>query len=322
MRILHLEPNRYPQLAKEKLNAIGTVDYQNCHSQLHLLQLVSLHAYDAVFVKLGLHFDVDFMKACPSLRWIITPTTGLNHIDLVEAQKRGIAVLSLKGETELLDRIKSTAEHTWGLLLMLARNLGGATEDIKGGHWRGEPFLATELDGKTLGILGLGRLGRIVAGYANAFGMKVQAYDPDPQAIHRCSQPVVAVSENVLFATSDILSLHIPSTIENAKYLDESRIAQMPEHALLINTARGEVVDEAALLNALKENRIKGAAIDVLDGDSAWAEMIPGRNAMIEYAREHNNLLITPHMGGYGKESIERTREFMVEKFLNGFEAS
>ncbi|MEL6536810.1 MAG: NAD(P)-dependent oxidoreductase, partial [Bacteroidota bacterium] len=208
------------------------------------------------------------------------------------------------------------AEHTWALLLMLIRHLQEATADVEAGHWRREPFLAGELDGKTLGILGLGRLGRIVAGYGQAFGMQVQAYDTDPSAFDRCAIPVTPVSEDQLYQTSDILSLHIPSTPANRHAVNGQHLAQMPPHAVLINTARGEVLHETDLLKALMNKELAGAALDVLDGDSAWAEMIPGRHALIDYAQDHRNLIITPHMGGYGKESIERTRRFMAQKFI------
>jgi len=133
MRILHLEPQRYPKEAKDLLEAQGPIDFADCHDPERLLKLVAEQPYTAVFVKLGLSFDAAFMDACPTLTHLVTPTTGLNHIDLKEAEQRGITVLSLKGETELLDTIKSTAEHTWALLLMLMRHLQEATADAEAG---------------------------------------------------------------------------------------------------------------------------------------------------------------------------------------------
>ncbi|HAP58771.1 MAG TPA: hypothetical protein DCR93_04425, partial [Cytophagales bacterium] len=121
---------------------------------------------------------------------------------------------------------------------------------------RREPFLAGELDGKTLGILGLGRLGRLVAGYGQAFGMQVQAYDTDSTAFDRCPIPVKSVSQEELYQTSDILSLHIPSTPENRNAVDAHQLSLMPKHAVLINTARGQVLHEAALLKALMSKEL------------------------------------------------------------------
>ena len=316
MRILHLEPKRYPQEAKERLEALGPVAWVDCYDQAEMMKLATTTPYEVVFVKLGLAFDADFFQACPSLKYLVTPTTGLNHIDLAAAEDHGVTVLSLKGEVALLDTIKSTAEHTWALLLMLIRNLQGATAHVEQGGWQREPFLAGELDGKVLGLLGLGRLGRIVAGYGYVFGMHVQAYDTDPTAFDRCPHPVESVDLNELFATSDVVSIHIPSVPETRQFVNASLLQVMPPHAVLINTARGEVVDESALLAALKGGTLAGAAVDVLDGDSAWSDTLVPGHPLVAYAATHPNLLITPHMGGYGKESIERTRVFMVEKLV------
>ncbi|MCB0844165.1 MAG: hydroxyacid dehydrogenase, partial [Bacteroidetes bacterium] len=112
----------------------------------------------------------------------------------------------------------------------------------------------------------------------------------------------------------------IPSNEENFRFFNAEKFARMKSDAVLINTARGEVVDEEAFLYALKTRKIAGAAIDVLNGDSVWEEDIPAGNPLVEYARKHNNLLITPHMGGYGRTSIENTRTFIVKKFIKHLE--
>ena len=318
MKILHIEPSCYADEAKSLLAQLGDADYLEVGMQEEFLEVVQRKPYQALFVKLGVSVNEQIMDLMPELEYILTPTTGLNHIDMEGAKERGITVISLKGETEFLHTIKSTAEHTWMLLLALIRNLPGALVDVKKDKWRREPFLAEELDGKTLGIIGFGRLGKMVARYAKAFDMRILTNDIDPEAYAGTDQENSEL--DFLLKEADVVSLHIPSNEENFRFFNAEKFARMKSDAVLINTARGEVVDEEAFLYALKTRKIAGAAIDVLNGDSVWEEDIPAGNPLVEYARKHNNLLITPHMGGYGRTSIENTRTFIVKKFIKHLE--
>ncbi|MBA9076976.1 NAD(P)-dependent oxidoreductase [Rufibacter quisquiliarum] len=316
MKTLHLESERYNQTSLNKLESFTSVDYGQDYDQHRLLEHLKVTGdYEVLFVKLGVHIDAQVFSLLPKLRYIVTPTTGLTHIDTGQAEQNGVTVVSLKGETEFLKQIRSTAEHTWALLLALCRNIVPAHYDITHeGNWRRNPFLCTELDGKTIGIIGYGRLGKIVAGYANAFGMKVLVTDADSQAVQHSLYENTPLE--VVLQTADIISLHIPANEQNIKFISEEHFSMMKEGVLFINTARGEVVDEDALLFALESGKVAGAALDVLDGDSSWDGLLPSDNALFKYAREHSNVLLTPHIGGYGRESIERTRDFIVDKFL------
>jgi D-3-phosphoglycerate dehydrogenase len=308
--ILNLEPRRYSPEIRRPLEALGPVTYRECRGREELRAALREAPYRVVLTRIGLHFDRRAFDAAPHLRWLGTPTTGLDHIDLEEAERRGVEVLSLRGELELLRTIPSTAEHTWTLLLALRRRLPAAHRDVLAGHWRREPFLGRELDGCTLGIVGHGRLGKMVAGYGRAFGMRVLAFDRDPSA----DTGVEQVSLELLLGESDVLSLHLPLNAETHGFLSAHRLARMRPGAVLINTARGELIDEAALLEALQSGRLAGAALDVLAGDSAWDGRAPEDHPLIAYAREHDNLLLTPHIGGYGQAALNRTRRFLVEK--------
>lgn len=315
MRILNIEPLRYNSETRTLLNSIGDVDYVDVQTQKELIKLLGQSPYEALFVKLGIAVDPSVLKATPGLKYIVTPTTGLNHIDLEETSKRDIQIISLKGETAFLRQIKSTAEHTWGLLMALIRKIPFAVKDVAAYHWRREPFLASELNGKTLGIIGYGRLGQIVAGYGLAFGMRVLVNDTDPNRYESMPEDIEPVNLDFLLNNSHIISLHISYEPKNYHFLDHAKLAQMHRGAILINTSRGELVDESALVEALQKKHIGGAALDVLEGDSGWELNIPSSNALVEYAKENNNLLITPHIGGYALESIEGTRKFITEKF-------
>jgi D-3-phosphoglycerate dehydrogenase / 2-oxoglutarate reductase len=316
-RILNVEPRRYDEDLRGLLATAGEVDYVQCSCQDDFGRALATAPYSAAVVRLGLAVDAAAMNAAPNLRWLVTPTTGLDHIDLDEAARRGIEVISLHRETEFLASIRSTAEHTWSLLLAVVRNLPRALDDVRQGHWRREPFLAGELDGKTLGVIGYGRLGRIVARYGMAFFMRVIATDTDPRALVGAPTGVEPVDLDTLLASSDVVSLHIPLVAGTRGFLSAARIQQMKRGAVLVNTSRGELVDEMALLAALRGGHLAGAALDVLAGDSQWNEDgLPPDHALVEYARAAGNLLITPHMGGYGATALRRTREHVTRLLL------
>ena len=316
MPILHIEPLRYPARIRNILLDTGVVDYREVSDREALIATLAEKPYEALFVRLGIPIDAEVMKAAPALQYIVTPTTGLNHIDLETASKRGIQIISLKGESEFLASIQSTSEHTWGLLLSLIRKVPQARESVVRGNWVREPFLGMELNGKTLGILGYGRLGRIVAGYGRAFGMNVLVNDIDPNQLTDLPADLQPVSLEELLKESDVLSLHIPHSEANRNFIGRKELEQTRPGLVLVNTARGEVLDETALLEALQSGHIRAAAVDVLNGDSNWSNETPAAHPLVEYASKNENLIITPHIGGYALESIESTREFVTKKFI------
>lgn len=316
MRILHLEPLRYDAATRALLAQAGEVTYRECDGPAALLAAAAEAPYGALFCRLGLRIDREVLTALPDLRFLVTPTTGLDHLDLDEAGRRGIRVISLRGETDFLRAIRSTAEMTWALALALMRRLPWAFADVLGGHWRREPFLGEELDGKTLGVIGCGRLGSMVTHYGKAFGMRVLAHDNVPEHLADAAPNTVFVGLDELLAESDCVSLHLPLNPATRDFLNRGRLFAMRPGAVLINTARGELLDEVALLEALSCGHLAGAALDVLAGDSGREEGVPDRHPLVTYAHTHDNLLITPHIGGYGAVALGRTRRFIVERFL------
>jgi len=311
IRILNCEPKGYSREALKVLQQFADVDEIACDRR----ELIArIGAYDGLIVRLGHAVNREVMEVAPRLKFIATATTGLNHIDLVEAERRNIAVISLKGEREFLDTIYATAEHAWALLLALLRRLPASTQSVLSGQWNRNVFKGQELHGKTLGILGYGRLGSTLARYGLAFGMKVLAHDP---YVNEFEEGVTAVSLETLAKESEVVSLHVPCCEETIGMIGRSVFALMKRGSLLINTARGEVLDESALLAALREGHLGGAALDVLCGensdDPAWIR----NDTLIQYAREHQNLIITPHIGGATQESMSATEEFMAQKIMS-----
>jgi D-3-phosphoglycerate dehydrogenase len=246
---------------------------------------------------------------------VVTPTTGLDHLDLDALAARGTTLISLRGEGALLRTVHATAEHTWGLLLALVRHARPAATAVLDGRWERDSYLGTELHGRTLGVLGHGRLGRMVARYGTAFGMQVLAHDIDPRAFD-AAEAVVPVGRDELFERSDVLSVHLPLDDSTRGYLSAERLDRLPRGAWLVNTARGELIDEGALLAALVSGHLAGAALDVVADDSTWADTVPADQPLVAYARTHGNLLITPHIGGYACDSVRSTRQFVVDRFV------
>jgi D-3-phosphoglycerate dehydrogenase / 2-oxoglutarate reductase len=266
---------------------------------------------DAVFARLGHQFDRELLTRAHRLRVIATPTTGLTHIDVAAAAEAGITVLSLRGATELLEDLPATAELTWGLLLAIRRRIALASRHTAAGGWDRDEFWGSELSGKTLGIIGLGRIGRMVARYGAAFGMRVIACDIGTVV---SAAPIELVDKASLLAQSDVVSLHAHYNQGDAPILGSNEFAALKPGCLLVNTARGELIDEAALLEALRTGRVAGAGLDVLAQE-------PRVNlALVALQREHN-VVITPHIGGATTESIAKTELYMARRlreFLDG----
>lgn len=306
--ILNAEPDGYAEEASAILRPVAELRTR----ALSPAELpAALADVNGLIVRLGHRVDASLLAAAPNLRLVATATTGLNHIDTEAAGRRGIAVLSLKGETAFLNTVTATAEHTWGLLLALIRHLPAACAHAASGAWDRDLFQGRELSALTLGIVGYGRLGRMVAGYAHAFRMRVLASDPTP--IARDANVAYMPLEELL-QQADVITLHVPLAPQTKLLLGAAQFATMRPGAFLINTSRGEIVDESALLSSLRAGRLAGAAVDVLTDEPRSGSAWPARHPLLAYAREHNNLLVTPHIGGNTSDSKQHTEVFLARK--------
>jgi D-3-phosphoglycerate dehydrogenase len=268
--------------------------------------------YDAVMVRFATRVDAKLIGGNSRIKAILSPTTGLDHIDLDAAKRRGIRVFHLRDRKALLKTINPTAELTIGLMLSLLRRIPHALDSVIAGRWQAAEFRGHEAAGKTLGIVGYGRLGRKVARAAHALDMKVVAFDSArvdmPTFVRR------ARSLRHLLRAADVVSLHLPLNDDTRGLLGRRELAAMKPHAVLINTARGALIDEGALLSALRGRRLAGAAVDVLDNE--WMIESDG-HPMIDFARRDPRLLITPHIGGASFESVEKTDMDVITRYFN-----
>jgi len=305
--ILIAESEGFAPQALERLSARAHVVVANLDRDG---LLAAVPQADVLWVRLRHRIDDEVLQAATRLRVVVTNTTGLNHIDLGGAQRRGILVMSLRGETEFLKTVRATAELTLGLILALVRRLPAAAAHVNGGGWNRYGFKGHDLFEKSAGIVGLGRLGRIVATYLQALGMKVLATGPAGEP----ADGVTLVPLDELLARSDLVSVHVDLNPGTRRLIGPGEFAAMRPGAWFVNTSRGEVVDEDALLAALEDGRLGGAALDVLAGEPP-----PGlaTHPLVRYAATHDNLILTPHIGGYTHESLARTELYLTARLID-----
>lgn len=305
MRTILIGESRFSAAAIAELEAVGAVAPFEQFDEY-------LSEADALVVGLELELDKVLLDRAPRLRVIATRTSQLRHIDLDEAGRRDIVVLSIQaGDTELQETT-STAEEAFALVLALARHIPWAFDAVKEGRWDRVRYGGRELQGKTLGIVGYGRLGRMVAGYGRAFRMRVIAYDPAGV------DDAESVSLDELLRRADVVSLHCTFDETTRGLLGASELARMQPRAILVNTARGEIVDEQALLSALERGTISGAAVDTLAGERGDGSHVPD-HPLVQYARSHENLIVLPHLGGATVEATERSQLLISQKLVEHF---
>ncbi|MEO7310324.1 MAG: NAD(P)-dependent oxidoreductase [Chitinophagaceae bacterium] len=308
MNILIAEPENYSHTAIEMYATVGNVVQL---PDLNVpLEAVIAH-FEVVVLRLGYVIDKGMLQKASKLRYIISPTTGLDHIDEVAAAEKGISIISLRGEASFLSAIPSTAEFTWTLLLALLKRLPDAVQHVIEGGWNRNLYKGNNVKGKKIGILGLGRVGKQVGGYALAFGMEVMAYDTDPSQL--MSGIKMAATPEELFSWSQILCIHIPA-LNNDGYISANLLQLLSLGAFVINTSRGSVWDEAAVATLLQNHHLGGVATDVLGGE--MNEVTRKSNPLLSIAGKLPNLIITPHIAGATFESMAATEDFVSRKFM------
>lgn len=234
----------------------------------------------------------ELLEAAPELKIVARAGIGVDNIDVEAATWRGIAVLNAPSANTV-----SAAEHAMGLLLALVRRIPWADRSMRSGEWDRQRFQGTELRGKTLGIVGLGRIGAHVATLARGFGMRLLAHDPHITEARARELGAELVSLEELLQRADVVTLHLPLTPETRNLLDAKRLALMKPGAVLINAARGGLVDEQALLEALEKGKLAGAALDVFE-----TEPLPPDSPL----RKAERVILTPHLAGSTVEAQER----------------
>lgn len=246
-------------------------------------QLVAIIGdYDALLVRSGTEVTARVIDAGTKLKFIGRAGAGVDNIDTEAATRRGIIVANAPEGNTL-----AATEHTMAMMLSLARNIPQATASLKKGEWKRSKFMGVELNDKVLGIIGFGRIGREVAKRAQAMEMKCIAYDPFITKERAASLGVEMVPIEELFRRADVITVHTPLIKETRHLINAKSIATMKDGVLLINCARGGIIDEAALVDAIKSGKVAGAALDVFENEP------PTDSPLLEL----DKVIVTPHLG-------------------------
>lgn len=300
MKILVTEPDYFDNEAVEILKEVGSVECRRITRE-ELLKLIE--DIDILVIRVETNVDKKLLERAKKLKIIASATTGTNHID-ESAKEMGIKIINLEGANTI-----ATAEHTFALILSLARKIPWAFESVKSNEWKRSDFFGRELNGKTLGLVGFGRIGRNVGKYAKSFGMKIVAFDPylDEKTIEENGAEAVFLEK--LLRESDIISLHLPLTRETENMINFNQFKIMKREAILINASRGQIVNIDALIEALEKKQIAGAALDVLPEEPPKPE-----DKIIKYIKNNKNLIVTPHLGGSTQEAVHNAGIFVAKK--------
>ncbi|MDF2749397.1 MAG: phosphoglycerate dehydrogenase [Gaiellaceae bacterium] len=257
--------------------------------------------YDAIVIRSATKLTADVLERAERLKVIGRAGVGIDNVDVAAATRRGIVVANAPEST-----VVSAAEHTIGLLVALARNIPQAHAALRAGRWERSRWGGVELADKTLGVLGFGRIGRQVARRALGLGMRVVGYDPfvAPERFRELGAEHAATPDDV-FAAADFLTLHLPLTDETRGFVDEAAIERMRPGVRIVNAARGELVDEAALAAAVRSGRVAGAALDVFSAEPYSGELL-----------ELDNVVVTPHLAASTDEAQDRAGLIVAEQVV------
>ncbi len=261
--------------------------------------------YDAIVIRSGTKLDAQLLKQAERLRVIGRAGVGVDNVDVDAATRQGVLVVNAPEST-----VVSAAEHTIGLLLALWRNIPQAHAAVKAGRWERSRYAGQELSGKTLGLLGFGRIGQQVARRALALGMRVIAFDPFVSRERFRELGVEgAASQDAVLASADVVSLHLPLTNETRAVVDRTALDGAREGIRIVNAARGELVDETALLEALESGKVAGAALDVFSTEPYTGPLL-----------ELDNVVVTPHLAASTEEAQDRAGVIVAEQVAAALE--
>ncbi len=306
MRILLLDSNH--ELLKNGLLALNwqvDEDYTSTKTEVES----KIYQYDGIIIRSRFPIDKTFLEKAVNLKFIGRVGAGLENIDTDFAQQKGIHLFNApKGNRN------AVGEHTLGLLLNLLNKINTSDKEVRKGIWKREENRGIELDGKTVGIIGYGNMGKAFAKKLRGFDVTVLAYDIKKNVGDENARQV---SLEELFEKTDILSLHVPHTHLTYKMIDEKFISNFKSNFWILNTARGTVIETSALVKALKSGKILGAGLDVLEYEKSSFENMFETNDLPKNFKEliqMDNVILTPHIAGWTVESKEKLAQVILDK--------
>ncbi|CAN5805802.1 hypothetical protein BH24CHL4_BH24CHL4_12110 [soil metagenome] len=286
-------------IAREQLALHAEIVHVDGTNQPALI--AALAEADALIVRSETQVTAAVIAAGPRLRVVARAGAGVDNVDLDAATRAGVLVLNAPGANKF-----SAAEHTIALLLSLTREIIPANTSTHACKWERKRFKPTDLRGRTVGIVGLGRVGGVVAARLAAFEMSVVAYDPYVSPERFREHDATSVDYETLLRTADVVTYHVPSTVETRNMLDAARIGLLKDDAIIINCSRGDVVDEHALADALRAGRIRAAGVDVFPHEPCHESQL----------FDLPNAVLTPHLGGSSEEAMRAVGEMISSSVL------
>jgi len=292
---------------KKNLEKRGKLIYKPNISKTELKKILKKNKkIDIIFCnpnRQGYILDKEILKNS-SIKLINTASTGLNHINRDNCKKLGIKILSLTKDIKLIRKLPSTSELSFGLMINLQRNIFQSFKSVVNKKWDYTPFIGQELSSLTIGIIGLGRLGNFMANYAKAFGMKVFYYDP-----FKNSKKYKKIDLKKLIQISDVISIHAHVTDETRYMINKKILRLARKKPIIINTSRGELVNEKDIIWGLKNKKISGYGADVIE-----KEFVDIKKSLIIKNINKYNIIITPHIGGMTYQGQERAYNYAINK--------
>ena len=311
MRILHIDSNH--SLLLNELNELGYIneeDYTSPKSEIES----KIHLYDGIIIRSRFSINEEFLDKATNLKFIGRVGAGLENIDCEYATKKGIHLISAPEGNR-----NAVGEHALGMVLSLFNKLNIADTEVRDGKWLREENRGIELDGKTIGLIGYGNMGKAFAKKLRGFDVTVLCYDLKSNI---GDENATQVSLEELKAKTDVLSLHTPETELTTNMIDAAFIDQFKKSFWLINTARGKSVVTKDLVTALQNKKILGAGLDVLEYEkSSFENLFSGTNMpeAFNYLIRSKNVLLSPHVAGWTVESKQKLAQTIVDKIKNKF---
>ena len=289
------------------LQSIGIeVDYQPTLTAAEVPAALAAQPYEGLVVRSKLRVTADLLAHGSHLRYVARAGAGTDNIDEAAMATAGVTLLNApEGNRD------AVGEFAVGLLLTLLRNIARADHEVRQGLWLREANRGEEIGGKTIGLLGYGHMGRALARRLSAFGCTVLTHDSNPAVVADQYTTLVPLAE--LQARADVLSLHIPYSPANHHFVNEAFLAAFTKPIWVLNTARGEVLNHAALVAGLQAGTVRGAALDVLDNEKL-RQLTAAQQATFDFLKTAANVVLTPHVSGWTHESYARINEVLVEK--------
>lgn len=290
-------------IGKDLINQVGVAVDKKGIDAAQLLQEVG--EYDGMIVRGRTKVTKEVFEAAKKLKVVGRAGVGVDNIDLEAAKEHGVTVVNCPVATS-----EAVAEHAVALLFALSREIPRADAAMKAGDWAKKSLMGLELKGKTLGIIGFGRIGRLVSKYAHAMGMNIVVYELiwDPEFVRQ--QNATQMSLDEVLEQADFITLHLPLTPETKHLLNEDSFAKMKDGIYIVDASRGGVINQAALLRALESGKVAGAAIDVYE-----------KEPPVEWDLvKHRKVIATPHIGGQTIEAQTRAAEDISSEVINVLE--